>query len=241
MVVLLIVLLVLVVGGVVAYTIGERVFRDTAERQIERSVDESRPPGVTGSFAAQIGGGSALLQYVRGSFDDVTITSRNLHIAGASSSAVVHLQGLPVNGGTVERATAKLVVGQAAFKDIPALRDVGATAPKLGRGTVSTTLTRTVLGVALRVSVQLKPTLDDQTVLLEPTAATITAGPASVPATAIVQQLLPDGVALCAAEYLPRGITLTSVAIRPREAIAGLSATNIDLQTLDSAKVGTCS
>lgn len=238
--VLLVVLLVLVVAGVVAYTIGERVFRDTAETQIERSLDESRPSGVTGSFAAEIGGGSALLQYVRGSFDDVTITSRNLHIAGASSSAVIHVQGLPVNGGTIETATAKLVVGQAAFKDIPALRNVGATAPKLGKGTLSTTLTRTILGIALRVSVQLKPTLDDQTVRLKPTAATITAGPASVPATAIVQQLLPDGVSVCAAEYLPRGITLTSVAIKPQEAVAGLSAKNIDLETLDSAKVGSC-
>ena len=71
-------------------------------------------------------------------------------------------------------------------------------------------LTRTFLTLPLKVAVVLKPSLSGQTVHLKPTSATLTAGPATIPATAIVQQLLPNGVSLCAASYLPKGIDVTT-------------------------------
>ncbi|WP_375390250.1 DUF2993 domain-containing protein [uncultured Amnibacterium sp.] len=240
LVVLLIVLVVLAALAVVAYVVGERVFRSTAEAQIEQTVAQRLPAGVTGEVDARIGDGSALLQYLQGSFDDVTLTSRGLRVAGAPASAVVHVAGLPVAGGAIERATADLTIDQAAFRAVPALRNAGASAPQLGNGTVSTTLTRTFLGLDLKVAVRLKPSLTDQTVRLTPTSATLTAGPATIPATAIVQQLLPDGVSVCAASYLPRGVELTSVAVRPREAVVRLTARDVDLNTLDSAQTGSC-
>ena len=240
LVVVLVVLVVLAILAVVAYVIGERVFRSQAEAQIETTVAESLPAGVTGKVDAEIGGGSALLQYLRGSFDDVTLTSRGLQVAGAPADAVVRITGLPVSGGAVDRATARFTIGQAAFKNVPALRNAGASAPRLGNGTVSTTLTRTFLGLDLKVAVVLKPSLSGQTVQLSPTAATLTAGPATIPATAIVQQLLPAGVSVCAASYLPRGIEVTGVAVQPREAVVRLSARDVDLNTLDSARTGSC-
>jgi hypothetical protein len=239
-IVLLVVLLVLVVLAVVAYFVGERLLRSAAETQIERSVEQSLPDGVTGDAHARIGGGSALLQYLRGSFDDVTITTTSLRVAGAPADAVVRVHGLPVHGGAIDSATARFSVGQAAFADVPALRDAGASAPRLGNGTVSTTLTRSLLGLDLKVAVVLKPSLRGQRVHLAPTAATLLAGPARVPATAIVQQLLPDGVSVCAASYLPRGIDVTSVTVRPGRAVVGLAAQDVDLNGLDGAKTGSC-
>lgn len=238
--ILLIVLLLIVVAAVVAVIVGDRIFRANAEAQIEQSVEQGLPEGVAGSVEARIGGGSALVQYLRGSFDEVDLTSQGLTVGGAPADAVVHLTGLPVQGGAVETATARLTVGQAAFADIPALREVGATAPKLGDDTVSTTLTRAVLGIDLKVAVVLKPSLSEQTVRLRATSATVTAGPATIPATAIVQQLLPDGVAVCAASYLPRGVSVTSVAVQPGKAVVGLAADDVDLTTLDTATTGSC-
>ncbi|GAA4738144.1 hypothetical protein GCM10025783_05840 [Amnibacterium soli] len=236
----LIVLVVLAVLAVIAFVIGDRVFRSTAEAQIEQTVSQSLPDGVTGKVTAKIGGSSALLQYLHGSFDDVTLTSQSLRVAGAPASAVVHVAGLPVKGGTVDRATASFVIGQAAFKDVPALRNAGATAPTLGNDSVATTLTRKVLGLDVKVGVRLKPSLSGQTVHLRPTSATLTAGPATIPATAIVQQLLPNGVSVCAASYLPRGIDVTSVRVRTGEAVVGLVANGVDLNTLESAPTGSC-
>jgi hypothetical protein len=238
--VVLIVLIVLAILAVIAFFVGDRIFRANAETQIERSVSQSLPNGVTGNVDATIGGGSALLQYLHGSFDDVTLTSKGLKVANAPASAVVHVAGLPVNGGEVQRATASFVIGQAAFKNVPALRNAGATAPQLGNDSVATTLTRKILGLDVKVGVHLKPSLSGQTVHLRPTSATLTAGPATIPATAIVQQLLPNGVSVCAASYLPRGVDVTSVRVRTGEAVVGLSAKDVDLDTLDSAPTGSC-
>ena len=239
-VVVLIVVIVLAILGVIAYVVGDRIFRSNAEAQIEQSVSQSLPAGVTGTVHASVGGGSALLQWLRGSFDDVTLRSDGLQVAGAPAAATVHLTGLPVNGGEVGAATARFTIGQAAFKNIPQLRNVGASAPRLGSGTVSTTITRSILGIPLKVAVVLKPSLSGQTVHLRPSSATLTAGPATIPATAIVQQLLPNGVTLCAASYLPKGVNVTSVQVKKGKAVVGLAAQNVDLNTLDSAATGTC-
>jgi hypothetical protein len=238
--VLLVVLVVLVVLGLIAFLVGDRIFRSTAEGQIERSVEQSLPAGVTGDVHADVRGGFALLQYLHGSFDDVRLTTDHLTVAGAPAAATVRVHGLPVRGGTVDSATAAFSVGQAAFQHVPALQDAGASAPRFRNGSVSTTLSRTFLGLALKVAVQLKPSLQGQRVHLTPTAATLTAGPATIPATAIVQQLLPNGVSVCAASYLPRGIEVTSVAVKPGRAVVGLAAHDVDLSTLGSAPKGSC-
>ncbi|WP_375406616.1 DUF2993 domain-containing protein [uncultured Amnibacterium sp.] len=235
-----VVLIVLAILGVVAFVVGDRIFRANAETQIEQSVSQSLPAGVTGTVDASIGGGSALVQWLHGSFDDVRLHSRGLQVAGAPANAVVDITGLPVNGGAVKTANATFTIGQAAFENVPALRNVGATAPQLGTDSVSTTLSRTVLGFTLKIAVALKPSLTGQTVHLQPTSATLTAGPATIPATTIVQQLIPDGVSVCAATYLPRGVAVTGVRVKPGEAVVRLSARNLNLETLDSARTGTC-
>lgn len=237
---LLIALVVIVVLAVIAFVIGDRIVRTNAEAQIEQTVSQSLPNGVTGKVHATVGGGSALIQLWHGSFDDVTMVSDGLRVAGAPASATVHVTDLPTDGGKVGFATASFTIGQAAFKNVPQLRNVGASAPKLGDGTVSTTLTRTFLTIPLKVAVVLKPSLSEQTVHLRATSATLTAGPASIPATAIVQQLLPNGVSLCAASYLPKGIDVTSVQVKKGKAVVGLAAQDVDLNTLDTAETGTC-
>lgn len=239
-VVLLIVLLVLAVLAVIAFIVGDRLFRDRAEAQIEQSVTDGLPDGVEGRVTAQVDGFSALQQYLTGSFDHVTLRSRGLEVAGAPATATVELYGVPVDGGPIADATAHLRVGQAAFQDLPALQQVNATDPVLGRGTVSTSLQQRFLGLAVTVKVTLTPSLEDQVVHLEPTAATLTAGPASVPATAIVQQLLPDGVDVCAAQYLPSGVELTRLAVQSGAAAVTLQARDVDLDRLGTGSRGTC-
>lgn len=236
----IVVLLVLLVLAVVAVVVGDGIFRRQAEQQIKLSVEENLPDSVQGFVVARIGGGSALLQYLQGSFDDVTIRSDGLRVASAPATAVVRVHHLPVHGGAIGSATARLTVDQAAFRKVPALQQANATAPVLGAGTVGTTLTQRFLGVPVKIAVRLKPSLSGQVVHLTPTSASLTAGPATVPATAIVQQLLPDGVSVCAASYLPRGITLTSVRAVRGAAVVGLTARGVDLATLGDGRTGSC-
>ena len=58
----LIVLVLLVIAAGIAFLIGDRIFRSRAEAQIEQSVSQSLPAGVTGDVVAKVGGSSALLQ-----------------------------------------------------------------------------------------------------------------------------------------------------------------------------------
>ncbi len=104
----LIVLLVLAVLAVVALVVGDGVFRSYAETQIDRSVQQSLPEGVTGTVHSKIGGGSAIQQYLHGSFDDVLLTSNDLRVEGGPASARIRVHGLPVNGsGTVRMRRAR--------------------------------------------------------------------------------------------------------------------------------------
>lgn len=239
-IVLVAVLLVLAALVVVAALVADRVVRDRAEREIERQVAANLPDGVTGRVAADVDGAWVLPQLAAGEFDHVTLVSHGLRVQGAPAAATVQLYGVPVEGGTIGQATADLRVGQAAFRDIPALTRVHASDPVFGDGTVSTTVTQQFLGVPLRIRVVLQPRTADQTVLLDPVDATLTAGPASVPATAIVQQLLPDGVTVCAASYLPKDVTMTYLRPRRGSVTVGLSAFQVDLDRLGSGERGSC-
>lgn len=239
-IVLLVVLVVLVALAVAAFIVGDRIFRDRAEAQIAQSVESSLPDGVDGGVTAEIDGFSALQQYASGDFDHVVLRGHDLEVAGAPARATIDLVRVPVDGGPVGSATAHLAVGQRAFRDLPALQRVHASAPVLGNGTVSTNLTQSFLGLSVTVKVVLAPSLLDQVVHLEPTDATLTAGPASVPATAIVRQLLPNGVDVCAAQYLPQDVRITNLEVRTGEVRAVLQARDVDLARLDSADTGTC-
>ena len=76
----LIVLLVLAVLASVALVVGDGIFRGYAEKQIDTDVQHSLPEGVTGTVHSRIEGGSAIQQWLRGSFDDVLLTSDDLRI-----------------------------------------------------------------------------------------------------------------------------------------------------------------
>ncbi|MFD1721691.1 DUF2993 domain-containing protein [Amnibacterium endophyticum] len=240
-IVLAVVVVVVLALAVIAAIVADGIVRDRAERQIAQSVEANLPDGVQGDVTATVDGFSALQQLAAGSFDHVSLRTSGLTVAGADSAASAELYGVPVDGGPIGDATVHLTVGQRAFRDLPALQQVNATAPRLGNGTVTTSLQQSFLGLAVTVRVALKPTLEDQVVHLEPSDATLTAGPASVPATAIVRQLLPNGVDVCAAEYLPKPIRLTALQVRPGQVRATLQARDLDPERLSLDDTGTCS
>ena len=238
---ILIVLLVLVVLAAVALVIGERVFRGVAQHRIEQQVDAGLPKGVGGRFTAEIHGFSALQQYAAGRFDDVTLVSHGLTVGGAPAAAHLELHSVPVKGtGTIPDASGTLAVGQAAFKDLPALKSLKASAPLLKQGTVDTSVQRTFLGLTATIRVALTPALQGQYIRLTPTAASIVTGPVSVPALPIVRQLVPNGVSVCTASYLPPSVRLTSVRVTPGRATVTLVGTDLDLAALGSGRTGRC-
>jgi hypothetical protein len=238
---LIVLLLVLVVLAVVALLVGDGVFRSYAEGQIDHSVQQSLPEGVTGTVHSKIEGGSAIQQYLHGSFDDVVLTSNDLRIEGGAANAKIRVHGLPVNGsGTVKNATGSLTVSQAALKNLAPLDAAQATAPQLGNGTVATSVQRTVLGVPITVDVTLAPSVQGKYVHLNPTKATLKSGPLSVPGTTLIKTLLPNGISVCAAKYLPPTVRLTDITVHPGSATLDLTADELDLGGLQHGATGSC-
>ncbi|HEY8317190.1 MAG TPA: DUF2993 domain-containing protein [Amnibacterium sp.] len=237
----LIVLLVLVVLAVVALVVGDGIFRGYAEGRIDHSVQQSLPKGVTGTVHSKIEGGSAIQQYLHGSFDDVLLTSNDLKIEGGDASAKIRVHGLPVNGsGTVQHATGSLTISQAALKNLAPLEQAQATAPQLGDGTVATSVQRTVLGVPITVDVTLAPSVQGKYVHLEPTKATLKSGVISVPGTTLIKTLLPNGISVCAAKYLPPTVHLDAIDVRSGSATLNLTADHLDLGGLQQGATGSC-
>jgi hypothetical protein len=237
----LIVLLVLAVLAAVALVVGDGLFRGYAERQIDTDVQRSLPAGVSGTVHSSIEGGSAIQQWLHGSFDDVVLTSNDLKVDGGAASARIRVHGLPVDGsGTVRSAAGSLTISQAALKNLAPLDQAQATAPTLGSGTVATSVKRTVLGVPITVDVTLVPSVRGSYVHLSPTKATLTSGPISVPGTTLIHTLLPDGISVCAAEYLPPTVRLTTIDVRPGSATLSLVASRLDLGGLQQGATGSC-
>ncbi|HEY0375006.1 MAG TPA: DUF2993 domain-containing protein [Amnibacterium sp.] len=237
----LIVLLVLAVLAAVALVVGDGIFRSYAEKQIDTDVQRSLPKGVTGTVHSTIGGGSAIQQWLHGSFDDVLLASNDLKVDGGAASARLHVHGLPVDGsGTVRSATGSLTISQAALKNLAPLDAAQGTAPTLGSGSVATSVKRTVLGVPISVDVTLVPSVRGKYVHLSPTKATLKSGAISVPGTTLIHTLLPDGISVCAAKYLPPAVRLTGIDVRSGSATLSLVASKLDLGGLQRGATGSC-
>ena len=236
-----IVLVVLIGLLVVAVIMADNAFRANAEQQIATSVERNLPDGVTGTVRATVRGPSAIQQWMSGSFEDVDLRSRDLQILSSPAQAHIVAHGLPVSGtGTIRSATGTLTVSQRTVDALAPAAGADIGAPRLGNGTVSTTLERTVLGLPITVAVTLKPAVQGPRIHLTPTAAQLKSGAISVPGTALVQTLLPDGVSVCAAQYLPPGVRLTGLRTRTGSATLDLAATNLDLAAAQRGEHGSC-
>jgi LmeA-like phospholipid-binding len=236
------VLLVVLLGLLgAAAVIGESAFRANAEAQIARSVEQSLPDGVTGTVHAKVRGTSAIWQWLHGSFDDVDLTAQDLKVLGAPADAHLVAHGLPVSdSGAIRSASGTLTVAQAAIDELAPIAAADAGRPKIGDGTVSTSLQRTVLGLPITVDVTLKPSVQGSSIHLAPTAARLRSGAVSVPGTALIQTLLPNGISVCTAQYLPPGVRLTALDTRVGSVRLGLAAKNLDLEALQRGEHGSC-
>jgi hypothetical protein len=237
-----VVLLLALAGLAVAAVLGDTAFRANAEAQIAKSVQQSLPKGVTGTIRARVLGPSAILQWLHGSFDDVDLTAQHLRVLGSPAQAHVVAHGLPTSdGGTVRSASGTLTIAQATIDRLAPIAAADAGKPRLGDGTVSTSLERTVLGLPITVDVTLRPSVQGSSIHLEPTKAQLRSGAVSVPGTTLIQTLLPNGISVCAAQYLPPGVRLTALDPRVGSVRLALAAKDLDLEALQRGEHGACS
>lgn len=221
-----IVTIVIVVAlAVAAWFAGEAIARGivTSTIRTQAVTQLALPPDQQVDVAV---GGAVIPQLIAGSLDDVTITSDDVPLGALTGDVTVHATGVPIRGDAPAEsgsATIRMDVEQlrallSTIDGLPA-ESVDLAAPNV---TMSTTLQ--LFGLEVPVGIGLTPSAADGDIVLTP--ASLQVAGAELSADDIRAQFgrVADGVVrdwtICVAEYIPAGVTLTSVAVVGDELVA---------------------
>ena len=225
---------------VVAVIVGDIAFRAYAENVVSSQTEASLPPEIQGQVDAQIGGTSAIIEYLTGKFETLDLEGKNLSVSGVPIKAVVVAKGVPVNGtDPIDRAAGTVSLSQDAVKQLVKLPDA-TSALGFGDGTVSYTGSTRVLGKSIDYEVTAVPSISGKQVILTPTDAKVTSDGLSVDAGALIDLIAPDGIAICAAQYHPESVTLSGVEVAYGEVSLQFTAANVLLTEDALSTLGSC-
>ncbi|UFS60038.1 LmeA family phospholipid-binding protein [Subtercola endophyticus] len=220
----------------VALDFGLRAY---AESQVKSAVLENLPSTVTGDVDVNIGGGPFLVQYLSGTFSDVTLTSKNMQVNGVPVQISVTANDVSTDSSKpVPRASATLTLDQAAvntFLSVPGSNQI-----MLGDGTVGYSGTVNVFGLTLGYDATATATPQGPDVLLTPTGAQLSAGSASIDVSGALKSVVSKPISICVAQYLPEGVQITSITPTAGSVTVTAEATNLTLSEEALKTTGSC-
>ena len=217
---------------VVTNTIREQVITQLslpADQQVDVTVD-----------------GAVLPQLIRGSLDDVTISSDDVELEAFSGDVTIHAQDIAIRGDAGTGAASATVVldeGQlrsllSTVENFP-VESLGLAEPNL---TMSTELS--LFGITLPVGVALTPSAVDGDIVLTPASlqlagTDISAADLKSRFGGLADTVLRDWT-ICIAQYIPAGATLTSIAVTGDQVVADLDIDPAIVTDTALQDVGVC-
>ena len=236
----LVVLLGLVVVAGLLVVAAELVLRPIAEARAATELERALPATASGGVDVDIHGWSLLLQALRGSVDDVTVTGDDLELSGIPVQLRVDLTDVPVDGqGTTGPSTGTITVDEASVNALQAVRDTGG-ALTLGRSSVTYDRSFDVplLG-EVPVRVEGRPDLSDDggTLTLTPTAASVPGSGLQIDEPRVLATFAFD---ICVARYLPEQLQLTDVVVSPSTLALELRSDGLPLSSSAFSARGSC-
>ena len=234
-----VVLALLAVG---AYVVADPIVRTATEKGISDGIEQQLPPEVEGSVVTEIGDGSILTQFVRGSIDKISLDSKDLTVSGAPATVHVDLRNVPTDyqGEPTESAAGTLRFTDAAAAQLLAQQGVEGTI-SFGDGTVKYSDTAEILGQDVPFTVSLRPSLDRGVVSFTPTGGTVDVFRRQIDVSRLVDLVAPDGLSICVAQYLPSALQLNRLQISEHRAVVGFSAHDVTFSPATMQSTGTCS
>lgn len=227
--------IVLAVGVVVA-DFGLRAY---AEGRVRAGIVDNLPANVTGDIDVTIGGGSFLQQYLAGSFDEVTLVTKDFEVDGVPIAATVVASDVPTDQTKpVPRASVSVSLSEEGvnrFLSIP-----GSNRIVMGDGTVGYQGSFQVFGLTFGYDATAVAEPSGRDVRLTPNGATLSAGSASIDVGGALKAVIADPISICVAKYLPERVQLTSITPSPGQVTVTADATDL-LLTADALKApGSC-
>jgi hypothetical protein len=168
-----------------------------------------------------------LPQLIAGTLTELTISSQDVVLGSVEGDMSVVAQGVPVRGsGDIAGAEGTLVLDEQQLRTLMSGVE-GFPADSLGLAAPDITATTdlTIFGATIAVGAALTPSAAEGDLVLTP--ASLQVGGAEVSAEELQDRFgrIADGVLrdwdVCVAEYLPAGVTLTSVAVEGETLVAG--------------------
>jgi hypothetical protein len=233
-----------VLALVAVYFIADAVARTVAQNRAEQQITSNFPEGVTGDVNVAIGGFSVIAQFLAGEFDRVQLTSSNLSANGATAAVDVVATDVPTNTArAIGSVTGTIDLDQ---KSLNALLSKSVDVPdatlELRKGDVSYSGSIEVLGRPIGYTATAVPQAAGDTLYLTPTSAELTSALGSLDVSGIVNLILGQKpVAICVAEYLPRGVALTGVDVTPERLQIELASNTLSLSPEALSTLGSCS
>lgn len=236
-------MIVIVVGAVVllvvVLVVADFALRVYAQGQVRQAVVDNLPQSVTGDVDVSIGGGPFIVQYLSGTFSEVTLTSKNLQVDGAPVQATVTAYDVSTDQTKpVPRASASLTIDQNTantFLSIPGSDEI-----TFADGTVGYTGQLNIFGLALGYDVTATAAPQGSDILLTPTGAQLSAGSTSFDVSGALTAVVSKPVSICVAQYLPAGVQITSITPTNGSVTVTAEATNLTLTQEALATTGTC-
>jgi hypothetical protein len=236
-----------VVAGlaVAAWFVAEWIARGIVERSIREQIitilalPADQPIDVTVT-------GPVLPQLIVGELDDVTVSSEDVTVGSLTGDITVTAQGIAIRGdaaadaasGSVRLDEDQLEAMLAGVEDFP-VETVELDEPDV---VISTELR--FLGIAIPITVALTPAAAEGDIVLAPSTLRLANG--EVTAEGLREQFggLADAVlrdwTVCIAEYIPAGLTLTSIAVEGHQVVADFDVDGQIVSDTELQSNGTC-
>ncbi len=236
---------VIVVGlAIVAWFAGEAIarnlvtttIRDQVVTQLALPADQEVQVDVPGPIIPQL---------IAGTLGEVRIASEDVPMESFVGDVAVVAHDVPITGGEMGSAAATVILDEEQLRTLMSTVD-GFPADSLALAapdvTISTELS--LFGIAFPIGVALTPSAVDADLVLSP--ASLQVAGATVTAEGLRQQFggLADAVlrdwTVCIAQYIPAGLTLTSVAVEADAVVAGFDIDGAIVSDPQLQENGTC-
>ena len=238
--------IVIVVGlAVTAWFVAEWIARGIVERTIREQIVTNLALPADQPIEVTVAG-AVLPQLIAGELDDVTASSEDMTVGSLTGDVTVAAQGIAIRGdAAADAATASVRLDADQLETMLAgVEDFPVETVELEDPDIVMSSELRFLGIGIPITVALTPSASEGDIVLTPSRIELANG--EVTADGLREQFgrLADAVlrdwTVCIAEYIPAGLTLTSIEVDGDQLVADF---DVDGQILSDPALqaeGTC-
>ena len=224
-------------GEWIAQGIVTKTIRDQVVTQLSLPADQEVDVVVEGAVLPQL---------IRGSLDDVTVSSEDVALDAFVGDVTVHAQDIAIRGESRAReASARVVLDLEQLRTLlSTIQDFPTESLGLAEPDVTMTTELSLFGASLPIGIALTPSAVDGDIVLTPASlqlvgSEITAEQLSDRFGRITDAVLRD-YTICIAQYIPAGVELSNIAVTGDQVTAELDVDGAIVSDPALQETGVC-